>query len=73
MLALVPALVAGGGLVWWHEILGQAPPAWLPQVFHGLLAVCGVFYVGAWLVRLLARRSWSSARKRCPTWTAPRC
>ncbi|MGO4281886.1 hypothetical protein [Cupriavidus sp. RAF20_2] len=56
VLALVPALVAGGGLVWWHEILGQAPPVWLPQVFHGLLAVCGVFYVGAWLVRLLVRR-----------------
>ena len=56
VLALVPALVAGGGLVWWHEILGQAPPVWLPQVFHRLLAVCGVFYVGAWLVRLLVRR-----------------
>jgi len=56
VLALVPSLVAGGGLVWWHQVLLQPPPAWLPQAFHVLLAVSGVFYVAAWLARLLARR-----------------
>lgn len=56
VLALVPALVGGGALVWWHEVLGQAPPVWLPQAFHVLLAVCGVFYVAAWLARLASRR-----------------
>lgn len=56
VLALVPSLVAGGGLVWWHQVLLQPPPEWLPQAFHVLLAISGVFYVGAWLMRLLARR-----------------
>jgi len=56
ILALVPTLVAGGGLAWWHQVLGRTPPEWLPQVLHVLLAVSGVFYAGAWLVRLLARR-----------------
>ncbi|GJG98078.1 hypothetical protein [Cupriavidus pauculus] len=56
VLALVPSLVAGGGLVWWHQILLQPPPAWLPEAFHVLLAVSGVFYVAAWFARLLARR-----------------
>lgn len=56
ILALVPTLVAGGALVWWHQVLLQAPPAWLPQAFHVLLAISGVFYVAAWLTRLLARR-----------------
>ncbi|EKZ98611.1 MULTISPECIES: hypothetical protein [Cupriavidus] len=57
VLALVPMLVAGGALVWWHRVLAQVPPAWLPQAFHVLLAVCGVFYVGAWVIRLLDRRA----------------
>lgn len=56
VLALVPTLVAGGGLVWWHQVLLQAPPTWLPQVFHVLLAMSGVFYVSAWLTRMLAGR-----------------
>nr|WP_315592982.1 hypothetical protein [uncultured Cupriavidus sp.] len=56
VLALVPTLVSGGALVWWHQVLLQAPPAWLPQAFHVLLAVSGVFYAAAWLTRLLAGR-----------------
>lgn len=56
VLALVPTLVSGGALVWWHQVLLQAPPAWLPQAFHVLLAVSGVFYAAAWLSRLLAGR-----------------
>ena len=56
VLALVPTLVAGGALVWWHQVLAQAPPAWLPQAFHVLLAISGGFYAGAWLSRLLAGR-----------------
>jgi hypothetical protein len=57
VLALVPTLVGGGALVWWHRVLAQTPPAWLPQAFHVLLAVCGAFYLAAWLVRLLNRRA----------------
>ncbi len=56
VLALVPTLVSGGALVWWHQVLLQAPPTWLPQAFHVLLAVSGVFYAAAWLTRLLAGR-----------------
>lgn len=56
VLALVPTLVSGGALVWWHQVLLQAPPTWLPQAFHVLLAVSGVFYAAAWLSRLLAGR-----------------
>ena len=56
VLALVPTLVAGGALVWWHQVLLQPPPGWLPQAFHILLAVSGVFYVAAWLARLLGGR-----------------
>ena len=56
VLALVPMLVAGGALVWWHRVLAQTPPAWLPQAFHVLLAISGVFYIAAWLIRLLVRR-----------------
>lgn len=57
VLALVPTLVAGGALVWWHQVLVQPPPAWLPQAFHVLLAVSGVFYASAWLSRLLSSRA----------------
>lgn len=56
VLALVPTLVAGGSLIWWHRVLAQTPPAWLPPAFHVLLAVSGLFYVAAWLTRLLASR-----------------
>lgn len=56
VLALVPTLVAGGALVWSHQVRVQPPPVWLPQAFHGLLAVSGGCYAGAWLSRLLARR-----------------
>ena len=56
VLALVPTLVSGGALVWWHQVLLQPPPTWLPQAFHVLLAVSGVFYAAAWLTRLLAGR-----------------
>ncbi|WP_137928357.1 hypothetical protein [Cupriavidus sp. 2SB] len=56
VLALVPSLVSGGALVWWHQILVQAPPAWLPQAFHVLLAISGAFYVAAWATRLLGGR-----------------
>lgn len=56
VLTLLPSLVAGGALVWWHQVLLQPPPPWLPQVFHVLLAISGVFYVVAWLSRILVRR-----------------
>jgi hypothetical protein len=56
VLALVPTLAVGAGLVWWHQVLKQAPPAWLPDVFHVLLGVSALFYVAAWLTRMLGRR-----------------
>jgi len=56
VLALVPTLAAGGALVWWHRVLAQTPPGWLPQAFHVLLAASGVLYIAAWLARLLGRR-----------------
>ncbi|RZT29613.1 hypothetical protein [Cupriavidus agavae] len=56
VLALVPSLVAGGALVWFHQVLLKPPAPWLPQAFHGLLALSGAFYVAAWGVRLLGGR-----------------
>ncbi|MGO4306032.1 hypothetical protein [Cupriavidus sp. RAF12] len=56
VLTLAPTLVGGGALVWWHQVLVQTPPVWLPQLFHVLLAMSGVFYVAAWLARMLAAR-----------------
>ncbi len=57
VLALVPTLVAGAALAWWHHVLLQTPPVWLPQVFHVLLALSAAFYVAAWGMRLMTGRA----------------
>jgi len=57
VLALLPTLAGGGALLWWHRVLAQTPPTWLPQAFHVLLAVSGVLYVAAWFARLLSGRA----------------
>lgn len=67
--ALVPAVMTGSALAYWHLLLRQAPPAWLPEAFQVALAASAACYLGAWLARMAAGRGawrhplrWLSAR-----------
>lgn len=53
--ALVPAVMTGSALAYWHLLRQQPPPAWLPEVFQVALAASAACYLGAWLARVAAR------------------
>lgn len=54
--AVVPTVITGSALAYWHLLLRQPPPTWLPEAFHVALAASAACYLGAWLARIAQRR-----------------